>query len=297
MASAQKKLGLALGSGGIKGMVHLGVLKVLENNGIRIDYLAGSSIGAFVGAHYSLYKDLEKLEKVMTGDRMGKLRFLLDPGFRVGLINGSKMEAFVTETLGDAEFSDLQIPFRAIATDLVRGERVVFAKGKLAPAVRASMTIPSVFRPIIKDEMVLVDGAVSCPIPDDIVRRMGAERVISISLDNYRHVGKLSAKPPRLTSILLRSIDVMQHHLSENALRESDMVISPRLPISGIDGWAKYFTGSIAQELMRIGELSTEKAMPEIRHILEGGIFRKVFVGASGLFGKRDDIAYMKNKR
>jgi NTE family protein len=269
----QKKLGLALGSGGVKGLVHVGFIKALLQNGIKIDRLAGSSIGAFVGAHFALFQDIRLLEELMSFNKRDKLSFLWDPILHGGLVDGQKLENYISSSLDDAEFSDLKIPFKAVATDLVRGERIIISKGKLAPAVRASMSIPSIFRPVVRDDMVLVDGGVANPVPDDIVKSMGAEIVVSINLDNSKHDHKFKTTNLKLTGIVMRSIDIMQHHLAEHSIRSSDIIVSPLLSIGGFEGWTQYFTKEIEKELVKAGEQEAYKIMAELKHLLKKEIF------------------------
>ena len=128
----RKKLGVALGSGGPKGLYHIGVIKELVKNGIPIDYLAGSSIGSWVGGHYALFQDIEKLEELTNGRKIEKLISMFEFSFSGGLIKGKKLEQLLDEWLEGARFSDLKIPFRAVATDLMAGVPVVFQTGDLA---------------------------------------------------------------------------------------------------------------------------------------------------------------------
>ena len=115
----RKKLGVALGSGGLKGLYHIGVLRALAENDIQIDYLAGSSVGAWVGGHYARFKNIEKLEELTNGRKVEKLISMFEFSFSGGLIKGQKLERLLDEWLEGAQFNDLHIPFRVVATDLI----------------------------------------------------------------------------------------------------------------------------------------------------------------------------------
>lgn len=162
MDKKRKKVGLALGSGGVRGLAHVGVVRSLEKNNIPIDFIAGSSIGAWIGAHYALFKDVEKLKKDSIGDKRKKLGAFLDPTLRGGIINGNKITNYLKEFFDDKDFADLQIPLKVIATGLIAVDQVIFYEGKIVPAVRASMTFPTIFKPLMIDKMALVDVGSEC---------------------------------------------------------------------------------------------------------------------------------------
>ncbi|MCX6796247.1 MAG: patatin-like phospholipase family protein, partial [Candidatus Falkowbacteria bacterium] len=180
----RKKVGLALGSGGVRGLAHIGVLRALIKNNIPIDYIAGCSVGAFIGSYYALYQDLDKLIRTTLDNKREKLAALLEPTWRGGIIKGEKVFELFKKYFGEAEFKDTKIPLRIVATDLASGEREVFSQGKIVDAVRASTAVPYVFAPFIQGDKILVDGGISNPVPDNIVKAMGAEVVIAVNLDN-----------------------------------------------------------------------------------------------------------------
>ena len=186
MNNNRKTVGLALGSGGIKGLAHVGAIKALKRHNIPIDYIAGTSIGAWVGAHYAIYKDIKKLETFTLGKKKEKLHSMFELTLKGGFIKGNKVQHLFEQWLEDAEFQNAQIPLRIVATELINGGEIVFSTGKIAPALRASMGVPSIFAPFEYNDMILVDGGICNPVPADIVRKMGADIVISVNLDNYR---------------------------------------------------------------------------------------------------------------
>ncbi|NTV24455.1 MAG: patatin family protein, partial [Nanoarchaeota archaeon] len=186
-----KKVGLALGSGGARGYSHIGVIKFLQKHGIEISYVAGTSIGSAVGAYFALNGNVTGLEKISTAIRkpdLLKLVELNDP--RRSLIKTHKIRAFLETVYNGKSFSDTKIPFKAIATNLVTGKRVVFSKGKLSSAVIASSTFPGVFPVVEYRSMHLVDGGLAEAMPIRLVEEMGADVIIGVDLywkDYYRY--------------------------------------------------------------------------------------------------------------
>jgi NTE family protein len=183
--SPRPRLGLALSSGGAKGLAHIGVIQVLEEHGIHIHAIAGSSMGAYVAAVWAYGYDgasMEKFAREVEG-RWGFLH-LLDPVLlpRLGLLRGEKTRLRLQEAIGDAHFSELARPLRIVATDLHTLERVVLTEGEVARAVQASAAIPGVCAPVVVGERVLFDGGVVDPLPVDIAREMGVDCVIAVNV-------------------------------------------------------------------------------------------------------------------
>ena len=145
--------------------------------------IAGSSIGAWVGGHYALYKDIDKLEEFTSERRMEKVFSFMELSFGRGIVKGTKLRKLLNEWLKRASFKDLQIRFRAVATDLYTGKQVIFKDGNLAFALRASMSLPAVLEPVPYGKYLLSDGGLSNPVPDDVVRTMGADVVLSVNLN------------------------------------------------------------------------------------------------------------------
>ena len=185
---SRKKVGLALGSGGVRGLAHIGVLKALLKHNIPIDYLAGSSIGAWVAAHFSLYGDIAKTEDFTVGKKKEKFLSFLEPNMSGGLVKGEKIEMLLDEWLGGSSFSDLKIPLKIVATNIISGQKVIFTEGKLATVVRASMAVPGLFKPVIINNQSLVDGGISDPVPVDLLRESGAEIIIAVNLDFFSFI-------------------------------------------------------------------------------------------------------------
>jgi NTE family protein len=176
------KVGLALGSGSARGFAHIGVIRALEAEGIPIDCVAGTSIGAIVGAVYAAGV-LSKGEKFLNDFDWKDIRFLLDPLFPIsGLLGGKRIEKLFGSFFDDRHIEDFPLPFAAVATDVTTGEEVVFRRGNAVKALRASMSLPGIFAPILFENRLLVDGGLVSPVPVKATRMLGADVVIAVNL-------------------------------------------------------------------------------------------------------------------
>ena len=265
----QKKVGLALGSGGIKGLAHVGVIKTLLKHNIPIDFIAGSSIGAWVAGFYGLFQDIERLEDYTLNKRRDKFYVFLEPAMQGGLIKGEKMEKLLNDWFAGKNFADTKIKVAALATDLISGQSVVLNQGSLAKAVRASMSIPTLFKPVVYESKLLIDGGSSNPVPDDVVRRMGADIVISINLDNYQQNRNIEIEDYTFRKIANRSLDIMRHHLAKYSLHHSDIILEPFFPDIGFSSWRKYFREEIGTDIVRIGEQAMEEQIEKVYSLLK----------------------------
>lgn len=179
------KIGLALGSGAARGLAHIGVLKALIEEGIPIDYISGSSIGALVGAYFASKGEVATLEEMVLGIDWRKLARLIDPNLIFmlkGLIHGQKIKELLQAIIGDIEFKDLKIPLAVVATDINTGEEVIIKEGSVIEAVRASISMPAIFMPVKYGRRFLIDGGVVNPVPAGVVRNMGATFVIACNV-------------------------------------------------------------------------------------------------------------------
>jgi NTE family protein len=269
MNLSRKKVGLALGSGGVRGLAHIGVLKVLLKNNIPIDYITGCSVGAWMGAHYALYQDLDKLTEATISNKKEKFAALLEPTLRGGLVRGDKVLQLLKKYFGNAEFKDLKIPLRIVATDLVSGDSIIFSEGKIVDAIRASISVPYVFAPFAKGNKVFVDGGISNLVPDDIAREMGADIVIAVNLDNFLKNGTLDWKKQGFSKKMTRSIDIMRHYLAQYSLDKADIIIEPNVSVPGIIGWKNFFMTGEDERLIKAGEEEAEKAVGRIKMLLD----------------------------
>jgi NTE family protein len=263
----RKKVGLALGSGGFRGPVHMAVIKSLVENGIPIDYITGSSAGALVGAHYSLFKDLNKMEKDIFDQQSKKYSHFRDLKLNGGLLSGRAFEKSFFKMFNGAKFEDLQIPLKIISTDLVSGESYVFKSGDLSLAVRASISIPVIFRPLKWKNKILVDGGISNPVPDDIVEDMGSDIVISVNLYNKYDLQKDSLS---LVRTAMRSIEIALLNRSVSTTNNSDIIINPDTSkFSKLSRLKTYFSKKISLEMMEVAKKEVEKNIPDIKKLLD----------------------------
>jgi len=197
----QPKLGIAFGGGGFKGGAHVGVLKVLDEYGIKADMVAGTSIGAAVAALYAggySWQMMETLLRQFDLDSLMKVR----PS-RKGLIPADKYTELIHTCVGGKRIEEMNIPLKIVAVDLISWKKIVFDKGETAMAVRASSAIPGVFTPVKMGNMLLADGYLLDSCPAGVVRDMGADIVIAISLFAPNH-----SEPQNMVEIINRSIDI-----------------------------------------------------------------------------------------
>jgi len=178
---ADRVVGLALGSGGARGMAHIGVLDALESKRIRIDHIAGTSIGALIGALYASGVSVVQLQKIANELNWRSLSRLLGPVFpTTGLLDSRKITHFIDDLLPVKTFEDLLIPLAVTATDIESGDSIVIRNGLLLPAIQAAIAFPGLFQPVAFGDRFLVDGGLCAPVPTDVVRQMGAEFIIGV---------------------------------------------------------------------------------------------------------------------
>jgi len=191
-----KKIGLALGSGSARGWAHIGVIEALADAGITVDYVAGTSAGAVVGAVYAA-GNINSLKDSALRMDWKRVIYFLDVVFpKSGLIDGNRIAEFIKSHVQEKDIENLPIPFRAVSTDLTTGNEIAIHKGDIIEAVRASISIPGIFTPVKKDDMTLVDGGLVNPVPVSVVREMGADFVIAIDLNHDILARRGLKKPP-----------------------------------------------------------------------------------------------------
>lgn len=180
-APSRPKLGLALGSGAARGLAHIGVLKVLEESKIPVDIIAGTSMGALIGAMYAAGVPITQMEEVALNIDWRSMAKLLDPILPTsGLTDGNKLVSFIAELLPAREFIDLKQTLAVTATDINTGEAIIIKQGDLLEALRASLAFPGIFSPVRFGQRFLVDGGLCKPIPTDVARTLGAEKIIGV---------------------------------------------------------------------------------------------------------------------
>jgi NTE family protein len=267
----KKKIGLALSGGAARGLAHVGVLDVLQQEGIPIDMIAGTSAGAVMGAVYASGQDTGKMIEHALDPHWKKIP-MIDPSFpKTGFIKGRKIKNLLSSFLGgNIRFSDLKIPFACVATDIDTGEEVVINSGSVPDALRASISIPGIFTLVKWEGRYLVDGGLTTPVPVNVVKQMGADFVIAVNVnpDVSNRMGKsgkvrvVAHKEPNIFQVMMQSIYITTYSLSRNSLAAADVVIEPDLAHIGAGDFHK------AQELINQGQRAARKAIPEIKRKL-----------------------------
>jgi NTE family protein len=215
--------GAALGGGAVLGAAHVGTVRAIEELNIRIHYIAGTSIGAFVAAFYAFGKNWKELEKIAS-----VMNWLDITGIslsRYGLLSNEKLGDMVIEQIGDKNIEDSEIPLAMVATDITTGEKVILKKGSVAQAVRASTCIPGIFMPVEIDGQMLVDGGVVENVPVNTVKEMGAEYVIGVDLNaKYSY-----EKPDNILDVILNSFNFLMLQSDKLQTDNADLLIKPDL--------------------------------------------------------------------
>ena len=262
------KIGLALGSGSTRGYAHIGVIKVLEKNKIPIDFIAGCSVGAMIGSVYAFYKDSQKLEKIILSPSWRQVISFIDPSLKGGLIDGNKIRKFINDSIKKSTFNKLKIPFKVVATDFRTAEPVEISKGNVASAVQASISVPLFFKPVLLQNMMLWDGGLSESVPVETVRKMGADIVIAVNLDNKSRFNNERDIGNNPYLIALKTIKYFQYHLAKNCVKSADIVINPLIKDPSLLGWRKVLKGEGETGILE-GKKATKLLLPTIKKIIE----------------------------
>lgn len=260
------KVGLALGSGAARGLAHIGVIKALAESGIRIDVIAGASIGAVVGSLYAAGQTIEQMEKFASDFGGRNIAYWMDPSFfrGGGLLKGEKIEQAFVDLAGPRNFKDLNIPFYAVASDLVTGGEVVLSDGNVFRAVRASFSIPGIFAPVKHGKHWLIDGAVTAPVPTRILREEKCDVIIAVNVctEPDKFESNTSDEKPKIFEVLMQSLAAIQKKLAEPNMKLADIGIVPDV---GNFDWTDF---SQAHKLVEEGYTSTLKLVPSIKKII-----------------------------
>lgn len=250
------RIGLALGSGGARGFAHIGVIKALEKAKIPIDYIAGSSMGALVGSLYGVGHSIEVMEKFATMFRRKYYVDMIVP--KMGFLAGNKLKQLVHLLSKGKNIEDLSPKVAIVATDLLKGERVVFQQGSVATAVRASISIPGIFVPEKIGNQLLVDGGVIDRIPISVVKELGADITIAVDVSQFQ----LDPQVTTIYDVIMQSMDIMGKELVRYQQIEADIFIRPMVQAHSS------FTFSQVDELIIQGERATNEQLPSIREKL-----------------------------
>jgi NTE family protein len=251
------KIALVLGAGSSKGFAHIGVLKILESNKIPLHMVVGTSVGSVVGSLYAYGMDAFSLQKLAFSVEKGDV---VDPLIipSNGFIKGERLEEFINKSVNYTQMEKLKIPFYAVATDLEKGQEIVFGKGNTGTAVRASCSIPGIFRPTKISDKMYVDGGVVSPIPVEAAKRFGADVVIAVDVSS----GIERTQPEGTIETILQSINIMYSKLGAIQLAKADVVIRPKVGhISSADFSKKH-------EAILEGEKAAIEALPQIMAIV-----------------------------
>ena len=251
-------IGLALGGGFARGIAHIGVFKVLEEEGIPVSMVAGTSVGAIMGAAYCSGVSIADLEEM--ADRVRFTTFARWTISRYGFATNDRMVSFLTRTLKVQTFEELRIPLGVTATDFNTGEGMVFTSGSIIDPVRASCAYPGMFLPVEIRGRWLVDGMLSNPVPTRPLRAMGAERVLAVQLKGQ---WSKTTAPRHLFDVIGQSFAIAQDMMSSVWRSAADLVIEP--DVAGFD----YDDFKRAGDLIRVGEVAMRRALPEVRKWLE----------------------------
>jgi len=247
-------IGLALGGGFARGIAHVGILKVLEEEGIPVRMVAGTSVGALIGAAYCSGLTIAELEEVAHKVRFTTFaRWTLS---RYGFATNDRMVSFLASTLKVRTFEELRIPLGVAATDFNTGEGAIFNSGSIIDPVRASCAYPGMFLPVEIGGRWLVDGMLSHPVPTLPLRAMGAERVLAVQLKGQ---WSKTTAPRHLFDVIGQSFAIAQDMMSTVWKSAADVVIEP--DVAGFD----YDDFKRADELIRVGELAMRRVLPEVR--------------------------------
>lgn len=254
------KLGVALGGGFARGLVHIGVLKALDEAAIPVDFVAGTSVGAIIGACYCAGMNAADLEEVARAARFKHFaRWTLS---RYGFCSNDRMTQFCARVLRVTTFEDLKIPLAVTATDFQTGEAAVFTSGPLVAPIRASCAYPGMFHPVEIDGRSYIDGMLAYAVPTTPLRIMGAEKVLGIYLSAHW----TQDRPPRhLFEVVGQCFSIAQARMSDLWKRDADLVLEP-----DVNGFS-YDCFDRAKELIALGHAAVQPAVPELRRILNLG--------------------------
>ncbi len=256
MASTPR-IGLALGGGFARGIAHIGVLRVLEQNSIPIHCIAGVSAGAMVAAAFASGASSSEIETIGRSMKFSDVaRWTIS---RLGLAGSDRMVPFCGRLLKANRFEDMKVPLAVVATDLASGKPVVFQeRGEVITPIRASCSFPGLFTPLRYQDRYLIDGFVSMEVPCQPLRALGATHVIAVSIPNAKN----NVDPSNMFSVIDRCFQVMSERLEGEWRRHSHIVIEPDVASMGWDSFVS------AQQLIEEGEKAAMAALPTIRQWL-----------------------------
>ncbi len=251
------KIAVVLGAGASRGFAHIGVLKVLEANKVPIHMIVGTSAGSFVGSLYAYGYNAFQLQKISLSIEKGDIADITIPDN--GFIKGEKLEEYVNNMVKNTPIEKMRLPFYAVSTNIPGGQEVIFGKGNTGAAVRASCSIPGVFRPSRIGDKMYVDGGVVSPVAVDAARRYGADIVIAVDISSDSD----TKQPEGTIDTILQAINIMYSKLSASQIARADIVIRPKVGHIGSADFDK------RHEAILEGEKAAYEAMGSIKTLLD----------------------------
>src|ERR1700757_4930802 len=257
------KVGVALGGGFARGIAHIGVLRVLEENEIPVDFIAGTSVGALIASAYASGTPLDVMAEQGSSTRFRDFgRWTLS---RMGMASNAPLDEFLHRFTTASNFNQMKIPLSIVATDLISGQSVHFTSGEISPALRASCAYPGLFLPVEHQNHFLVDGFLTEQVPAPAVRELGAELVISVHLEP----GLLDSRPRNTIEVISRSFSIIQTSAIQSWRGETDVLIEPDVHHVLWDEFVK------TPQLIEAGEAAARAVLPKLKAAMDGHIERR----------------------
>lgn len=223
MNISEGSIGLALGGGAALGAAHVGVLRAIEEMDTQVSYIAGTSIGAMVGAFYAFGIPVKEIEKNALDLKWPDISGLTLS--KMGLLSNHELGKLLDERLGNVIFEDAQIPLSVVATDIASGEKVLISEGDVSDAVKASTCVPVVFEPVEMNGRLLVDGGLKESVPVSAVKNLGADYIIGVDLKSNRKY----RRPENILDVMNNTLEIALQHLANVNPKEIDLLIQPQL--------------------------------------------------------------------
>ena len=252
------KLGLALGGGAARGFAHIGVIQVLEENGIKPDMVVGTSAGSVVAAFYASGKTGAQLQWLADSMDESQLTDWSVPFLSRGMLRGDALGRYVNTQLNGLRIEDVKMPLGIVATDLQTGDGILFQRGDISLAVRASSAVPSVFEPVRIGNKDYVDGGLVSPVPVRYARQMGADIVIAVDISSRPE----DAKTNDILKVLLQTFSIMGKSISQLEMTQADVVVRPVMPDVGSTEFAA------RKKSIEAGRAAMKLALPALKAAL-----------------------------
>lgn len=251
------KIGIALGAGGSRGFAHIGVIQELEAANIPIDAISGSSMGSLIGAFYVCGIPPKYIEELAI--QLKKRHWLDFTVPKMGFVAGDRLQYMLRFVTRDITFEEAQIPFSVVATDVEKGERVIFKSGPIYQAVRASISIPGVFVPVRIAGKLCVDGGVMDRVPINPCREMGTDIVIGVDVGLFeKHI-----KVRDIMGVFFQTFEIMERELMKYQIPQADLIIRPNV------GHIPSLSFTNIDECIGQGRIAAKEALPTLREIIK----------------------------